>query len=68
MRGPLDGSAAAVAAAPSGVPWERDAAAGVPVSAARGWNLDGLLREIESQLVNLDGPLLMTREYANGWR
>ena len=63
-----DGSAATVAAAPSGVPWERDAAAGVPVSAARGWNLDGLLREIESQLVNLDGPLLMTREYANGWR
>ena len=65
--GSPDGAAAA-AAAPSGVPWERDAAAGVPVSAARGWNLDGLLREIESQLVNLDGPLLMTREYANGWR
>ena len=67
---PPDGitAIAAAAAGPAGVPWERDAAAGVPVSAARGWNLDGLLREIESQLVNLDGPLLMTREYADGWR
>lgn len=51
-----------------GVAWGKGAAAGALVSAAKGWNLDGLLREIESQLINLDGPLLMTREYADGWR
>ncbi len=55
---------------PSGIaaPWNQDAAPGVLVSAQKGWNLDGLLREIENQLVNLDGPLLMTGEYANGWQ
>ena len=41
---------------------------GVLVSAAKGWNLDHLLAEIEDHLVNLDGPLLMTEEYAQGWR
>ena len=57
--------------APAGIPWDkngdRDAAAGVLVSAAKGWNLDHLLSEIENQLVNIDGPLLMTGEYAEGW-
>ena len=55
---------------PSGIaaPWNQDAAPGVLVSAQKGWNLDGLLREIENRLVNLDGPLLMTGEYANGWQ
>ena len=48
--------------------WDREADAGVLVSAEKGWNLDDLLREIENQLVNLDGPLLMTEEYASGWR
>ena len=48
------------------VDWE--AGAGVLVSAEKGWNLDDLLREIENQLVNIDGPLLMTEEYASGWR
>ena len=48
--------------------WERDAADGVLVSAEKGWNLDHLLSEIENQLVELDGPLLMTEEYAGGWR
>ena len=48
--------------------WEKDAADGVLVSAEKGWNLDHLLAEIEEQLVNLDGPLLMTEEYASGWR
>ena len=48
--------------------WENDAADGVLVSAAKGWNLDHLLAEIEDHLVNLDGPLLMTEEYAQGWR
>ena len=51
-----------------GVGWEKDAADGVLVSAEKGWNLDHLLSEIEDQLVNLDGPLLMTEEYAGGWR
>ena len=48
--------------------WERDAADGVLVSADKGWNLDHLLSEIENQLVDLDGPLLMTEEYAGGGR
>ena len=51
-----------------GAGWERDAADGVLVSAEKGWNLDHLLSEIENQLVELDGPLLMTEEYATGWR
>ena len=38
------------------------------MSAEKGWNLNDLLHEIENQLVNLDGPLLMTEEYASGWR
>ena len=29
------------------------------VSAAKGWNLDGLLREIEAQLMKLEGPLMV---------
>ena len=48
--------------------WESNAADGVLVSAGKGWNLDHLLSEIENQLVELDGPLLMTEEYAGGWR
>ena len=51
-----------------GTGWESDAADGVLVSAEKGWNLDHLLSEIENQLVDLDGPLLMTEEYAGGWR
>ena len=48
--------------------WEKDAADGVLVSAEKGWNLDHLLSEVENQLVDLDGPLLMTEEYAGGGR
>ena len=48
--------------------WESNAADGVLVSAEKGWNLDHLLAEVENQLVELDGPLLMTEEYAGGWR
>ena len=51
-----------------GAGWEKDAADGVLVSAEKGWNLDHLLSEIENQLVNIDGPLLMTEEYAGGRR
>ena len=60
---PADGDGA-----PSSFSWDREADAGVLVSAEKGWNLDDLLREIENQLVSLDGPLLMTEEYASGWR
>ncbi len=67
--GPLELNGHAV---PDGVSWTRDqgkdAAPGVLVSAEKGWNLDHLLTEIENQLVNIDGPLLMTEEYAEGWR
>ncbi len=52
----------------SAVPGDKDAGAGVLVSAEKGWNLGDLLREVENQLVNLDGPLLMTEEYASSWR
>ena len=51
-----------------GAAWDKNAAEGVLVSAEKGWNLDHLLAEIENQLVNIDGPLLMTEEYAEGWR
>ena len=55
-------------AALTGASWEKEAGTGVLVSAEKGWNLDDLLQEIETQLINIDGPLLMTEEYANGWR
>ena len=58
----------AVNALSSGASWDREAGTGVLVSAEKGWNLDDLLREIENQLVSLEGPLLMTEEYASGWR
>jgi GTP-binding protein HflX len=50
-----------------GAAWDKEASAGVLVSAEKGWNLDHLLAEMENQLVNIDGPLLMTEEYAGGW-
>ena len=51
-----------------GTDWDSGPANGVLVSAEKGWNLDHLLSEIENQLVELDGPLLMTEEYAGGRR
>ncbi len=51
-----------------GAAWDGNAPSGVLVSAEKGWNLDHLLSEIENELVDLDGPLLMTEEYAGGWR
>ena len=54
--------------APSSFSRGREVDAGVLVSAEKGWNLDDLLHEVENQLVSLDGPLLMTEEYASGWR
>ena len=38
----------------------------VLVSAAKGWNLDLLLEEVEAQLVELDGPLTVLRGTAGG--
>ena len=34
-----------------------EAQSGILVSAAKGWNLDDLLREIEETLIDMDGPL-----------
>ena len=36
----------------------------VPVSAAKGWNLDLLLEEIEAQLVAIDGPMTVLQSAA----
>lgn len=36
----------------------------VPVSAARGWNLDLLLEEVEAQLVAMDGPMTVPQPAA----
>jgi GTP-binding protein HflX len=36
------------------------------VSAAKGWNLDGLLREIEAQLMKLEGPLMVVHGPGRG--
>ncbi len=36
----------------------------VPISAARGWNLDLLLEEVEAQLVELDGPMTVLQSAA----
>ncbi len=34
-----------------------EAQSGILVSAAKGWNLDDLRREIEETLISIDGPL-----------
>ena len=54
---PLTGSYAAnfCAVNPHGLDGRRQ----VSVSAAKGWNLDGLLQQIESELMNADGPLVV---------
>ncbi len=41
---------------PSGQPMH-EVSSGILVSAAKGWNLDHLLREIEELLISIDGPL-----------
>ena len=41
---------------PSGRPIH-EVASGILVSAAKGWNLDHLLREVEELLISIDGPL-----------
>jgi len=39
---------------------------GILVSAAKGWNLDHLLREIEELLISIDGPLTVVTPAGNG--
>ena len=34
-----------------------EVSSGILVSAAKGWNLDHLLREVEELLISIDGPL-----------
>ena len=36
----------------------------VLISAAKGWNLDALLEEVEAQLVNIDGPMTVVQPAA----
>ena len=36
---------------------DHEAQSGILVSAAKGWNLDDLLREVEETLIDMDGPL-----------
>ena len=43
-------------AVPSGRPIH-EVSSGILVSAAKGWNLDHLLREVEELLISIDGPL-----------
>ena len=43
-------------AVPSGRPIH-EVSSGILVSAAKGWNLDPLLREVEELLISIDGPL-----------
>ena len=49
---PLDGSNGDSPGLPT-----HEAQSGILVSAAKGWNLDDLLREIEETLIDMDGPL-----------
>ena len=48
----LDGSSSDSARIP-----DHEAQSGILVSAAKGWNLDDLLREVEETLIDMDGPL-----------
>ena len=54
----VDGSAALPGGDPPGSDRPgSDRLPNVMISAAKGWNLDNLLEKIESQLMDLDGPL-----------
>ena len=50
---------------PNGLPLQ-EASSGVLVSAAKGWNLDHLLREIEEMLISMDGPLTVVTPAGSG--
>jgi len=45
-----------------------EAQSGILVSAAEGWNLDDLLREIEEVLISIDGPLTVVGQAGGGAR
>lgn len=50
-------------AVPSGRPIH-EVSSGILVSAAKGWNLDHLLREVEELLISIDGPLTVVGSVA----
>jgi len=54
--GSADGANGADSGAANGLSAE-EAQSGILVSAAKGWNLEDLLREIEETLIDMDGPL-----------
>ena len=56
---------AAGAEAQNGLPVQ-EASSGVLVSAAKGWNLDHLLREVEELLISLEGPLTVVTPAGSG--
>lgn len=50
---------------PNGPP-PREGQSGILVSAAKGWNLDHLLREIEEMLIAIEGPLTVVTPAGSG--
>ena len=62
---PSGQSGAAGAEAQNGLPVQ-EASSGVLVSAAKGWNLDHLLREVEELLISLEGPLTVVTPAGSG--
>ena len=49
----------------TGIPDGKKVRADVHVSAAKGWNLDLLLKKIESKLISVDGPLTVVTSAVN---
>ena len=45
---------------------ENESPSGILVSAAKGWNLDHLLQEIEELLISIDGPLTVVTPASSG--
>ncbi|MCH8989905.1 MAG: GTPase HflX [Chloroflexi bacterium] len=64
--GPSERSGSVGAKAPDESPPAQQASSGVLVSAAKGWNLDHLLREIEELLISMDGPLTVVTPAGSG--
>ena len=62
---PSERSGKVDAEAPNGPPVE-ETPSGILVSAAKGWNLDHLLREIEELLISIEGPLTVVDPAGSG--
>ena len=54
-------------AVPSGRPIH-EVSSGILVSAAKGWNLDHLLREVEELLISIDGPLTVVGSVGTNYK